>query len=873
VRKAEEKKPNLLHEDVGRFRRVEVPAEGPLMIGDGRIVEKADAEGNLDVFWQRQDGSETNLTGTVKFCRGTSNLTLTGSYQSITGDGDSSKVRLLLPTKGDWMVVSTVLFRWTSGNDPGAMTGQLFVNDSGTEEDGDVVFEADAVGERGTVSQSWKITTTAADIPVEIKAKSANAESAQVVAESTTLIAIGQGAAGGNPITSDHGSLTGKGDDDHPQYGRLADAESVDGIWDFTDSIKTDVVAESTGAAGVTVDDILLQDDDIYMGAAKASTDIKLRNNTGILDVARGDATSGGVTTGFFVTTGYNESRYYRLDINNPDEETLDGDGQFTQASGFHKLQPNAGNSDDLEGIIPAIATSCPWIFLRASDAADTITIKHDGTPTGSGKAIECVGGEDIVLAGDQDVAVLVYDLIASKWYCLGRGAPKAHKASHETGGADEVNDVDINAGTIDGVTIGGAAAPTVTDLGAVTTCDINGGTIDGVTIGGTAAPTVTDLGTVTTCDIDGGTVDGVTIGGAAAPTVTDLGAVTTCDINGGTIAGVTIDGSLTWSAAQDLNSQALTNVNIDSGVITGITDLVVADGGTGVSTLADHGVMLGSGAAAVTVVSPVAGPSATAGFQYLRSPDASTDAAYKEVMRAVDITIPNPEANDVFAVIFFFQAVTIREIEVVIVGTSCTIDPYHNPSRSGGGGATDILNAATAITSTTSYNIPGDGGTLNDVTIPADSWLMMEVTAETAMILREATRADLRPAAECCQAVWTKINNLQAAEGAVERFETLQAKGIRLFVLWHEGKVEAVVGGPRMKSARGPGYKVTILVVNLEHPDRLTLLDAIVLYCMNVLMSEGYHVIHTIRPKSEIGPFYGRDFLGGLHPRTLVLG
>jgi hypothetical protein len=130
-------------------------------------------------------------------------------------------------------------------------------------------------------------------------------------------------------------------------------------------------------------------------------------------------------------------------------------------------------------------------------------------------------------------------------------------------------------------------------------------------------------------------------------------------------------------------------------------------------------------------------------------------------------------------------------------------------------------------------------------------------------MILREATRADLRPAAECCQAVWTKINNPTAAEGAVERFETLQDKGIRLFVLWHEGKVEAVVGGPRMSSTRGLGYKVTLLVVNLEHPDRLELLDAIVLYCMNILMSEGYHVIHTVRPKSETGPFYGRDFLG----------
>lgn len=80
------------------------------------------------------------------------------------------------------------------------------------------------------------------------------------------------------------------------------------------------------------------------------------------------------------------------------------------------------------------------------------------------------------------------------------------------------------------------------------TDVDINSGTIDGVTIGGAVAPTVTDLGTVTTCDIDGGTIDGVTIGGAAAPTVTDLGSVATCDINGGTIAGVTVDGAVTMA-------------------------------------------------------------------------------------------------------------------------------------------------------------------------------------------------------------------------------------------------------------------------------------------------------------------------------------
>jgi hypothetical protein len=44
---------------------------------------------------------------------------------------------------------------------------------------------------------------------------------------------------------------------------------------------------------------------------------------------------------------------------------------------------------------------------------------------------------------------------------------------------------------------------------------------------------------------------------------------------------------------------------NITSGTITGITDLAVADGGTGASTLADGGIVVGNGTAAVEVVAP----------------------------------------------------------------------------------------------------------------------------------------------------------------------------------------------------------------------------------------------------------------------------
>jgi hypothetical protein len=51
----------------------------------------------------------------------------------------------------------------------------------------------------------------------------------------------------------------------------------------------------------------------------------------------------------------------------------------------------------------------------------------------------------------------------------------------------------------------------------------------------------------------------------------------------------------------------AMDYVNITGGTITGITDLVVADGGTGVSTLTDGGVLLGSGTGAITAMAVLA--------------------------------------------------------------------------------------------------------------------------------------------------------------------------------------------------------------------------------------------------------------------------
>lgn len=102
---------------------------------------------------------------------------------------------------------------------------------------------------------------------------------------------------------------------------------------------------------------------------------------------------------------------------------------------------------------------------------------------------------------------------------------------------------VDINAGAIDGTTIGAAtaAAGTFTTCtatnGVLTSADINGGTIDDTTIGGTTP----GAGTFSTLTATGGTVDGTTVGG----TTPAAGTFTTLETTGAVVfndAGADVD-------------------------------------------------------------------------------------------------------------------------------------------------------------------------------------------------------------------------------------------------------------------------------------------------------------------------------------------
>ncbi len=60
----------------------------------------------------------------------------------------------------------------------------------------------------------------------------------------------------------DHGSIGGLGDDDHPQYGQLADAESASGVWDFSTNLTVtgsnvrtagDLDSTASGTSGISL--------------------------------------------------------------------------------------------------------------------------------------------------------------------------------------------------------------------------------------------------------------------------------------------------------------------------------------------------------------------------------------------------------------------------------------------------------------------------------------------------------------------------------------------------------------------------------------------------------------------------------------------
>jgi hypothetical protein len=164
----------------------------------------------------------------------------------------------------------------------------------------------------------------------------------------------------------------------------------------------------------------------------------------------------------------------------------------------------------------------------------------------------------------------------------------------------DVVNATDIETGTIsanDGTssaTIADSTGVMTIPSSVLTTTDINGGTVDGVTIGGASAgaatftnvtasgtvnltgATVSNGGSVTTIDINGGTIDGTTIGGAvaAAGTFTTINATavnaTTFDMTNLEVTNIKAkDGTASMTIADTTGNVAVSTAFAANGNVT----------------------------------------------------------------------------------------------------------------------------------------------------------------------------------------------------------------------------------------------------------------------------------------------------------------
>jgi hypothetical protein len=110
----------------------------------------------------------------------------------------------------------------------------------------------------------------------------------------------------------------------------------------------------------------------------------------------------------------------------------------------------------------------------------------------------------------------------------------------------------------------------------------ITGGSITGVALTGN---------TFTSPVISGGSINNTPIGASTAST--------------GAFSALSVTGATTFSGAVVANTFSSSGATITGGSISGITDLAVADGGTGASTLAANNVLLGNGTSALQTVAP----------------------------------------------------------------------------------------------------------------------------------------------------------------------------------------------------------------------------------------------------------------------------
>jgi hypothetical protein len=276
------------------------------------------------------------------------------------------------------------------------------------------------------------------------------------------------------------------------------------------------------------------------------------------------------------------------------------------------------GNTAAITGLRETVEDYCAGLFTAGTQVGLTIT--YDDSGAAESIAIIYGAASDIT-----DTGTTSTDKLAGA--VAGKAANAGHK--HALGAHTHVD-----------ATTGGAIAHTaLTSIGTNTHAQLDTHVANtGATVHGLGTMSTQNAGTVA---ITGGTVTGITDlvvadGGSGASTFTDGGILLGSGANPFTALGQATNGQLpigatgldpilaTITAGDGIDvtnaSGAITvatDVKANSGIVIDTTELAldlgasgitgtlaVGDGGTGASTLVDHGVLLGSGTGAVTPMS-----------------------------------------------------------------------------------------------------------------------------------------------------------------------------------------------------------------------------------------------------------------------------
>ena len=328
-------------------------------------------------------------------------------------------------------------------------------------------------------------------------------------------------------------------------------------------------VASSTAAfaGGVTIaGDLTISGDDLTMGT-NTSGHILVADGTNFNPVAvSGDVTmsSGGAIT---IANGAVENAMLADDAVGADELAANAVVNASVASG-------AAIAVNKTALVAGTNITLATNTLNVDDSF----LVNSGDDTTSG-VITSAGYKVNVADGAGDVT-LAFQQGGTTSYIMGlddsdSNTFKIHSATALADTSDFTMDASGNITIAGGLTLstdltvanGGTGASTFTD----------GGVLLGNGTGAITAMAVLGDGEMIVGD---GTTDPVAESGATLRTSIGLGSIAT---------------------------QASDSVNISGGAITGITDLVVADGGTGASSLTDGGVLLGNGTGAIQAMAVLA--------------------------------------------------------------------------------------------------------------------------------------------------------------------------------------------------------------------------------------------------------------------------